>query len=69
MTKEEFLAIADARYDAIKALEKQGNFYDFEKEFDRLWVEHGRDVMQKVIGDGPLDRRKKKAFGHGTDQS
>lgn len=60
MTKEEFLAIAATRYDSIKALETKDNFYDFEKEFDRLWVEYGRDVMQKAIGEGPADRRKKK---------
>ena len=68
MTKEEFLAIAAARYDSIKALETKDNFYDFEKEFDRLWVEYGRDVMQKAIGDAPADRRKKKASGRATDQ-
>jgi hypothetical protein len=38
MTKEEFLAIAAARYDSIKALETKDNLYDFEKEFDRLWA-------------------------------
>lgn len=60
MTKEEYLVIAAARYDSIKALETKDNFYDFQKEFDRLWVEYGRDVVQKAIGDGPADRRKKK---------
>ncbi len=44
MTKEEFLAIAAARYEALKGLERHGNFYDFEKEFDSLW---GRCCMNK----------------------
>ena len=60
MTKEEFLAIAAARYEALKGLEQHDNFYDFEKEFDRLWIEFGRDVMEKTLGDMPTDRRKKK---------
>ena len=32
MTKEEFLALAAARYDAINALQEHDNFYDYEKE-------------------------------------
>ena len=68
MTREEFHAIADARYDSIKALETKDNLYDFEKEFDRLWVELGGDVIQKAIGDAPGDRRKKKASRRDTDR-
>ena len=60
MTKEEFLAIAGQRYDALQALNKLDNFYDYEKEFVSILHDFGREVLQKNIGELPGDKRKKK---------
>jgi uncharacterized membrane protein len=60
MTKSEFLEIMSQKWDDLEKLQKQSSFYEYEKEFDELWVSSGRDVLEaginKVIG----DRRKKK---------
>ena len=60
MDKKEFLALAEARYEALQALNKLDNFYDYEKIFVELWQELGREVLEKNIGSVPKDRRKKK---------
>lgn len=49
MTKEEFLQLATSRYDELKFLEKHDNFYDYEKEFNRLWQEYGRNCMEQLL--------------------
>lgn len=59
MKKEKFLALAEQRYDALRSLNQVGNFYDYEKQFVKLWQELGRDVLEKNIGVVPMDRRKK----------
>lgn len=59
MTKEEFLLKAASRYDELSALNKINSFYDYEKEFDRIWSELGKDVLQQNISNIPGDRRKK----------
>ena len=60
MTKEEYLTLAAARYDELQGLNKIDNFYDYEKEFEKIFNELGRAVLEKNIGDVPADRRKKK---------
>lgn len=60
MTKEEYLAAAAARYEELQALGKLDNFYDYEKEFVRIWQDLGREVLEKNLGEQPKDRRKKK---------
>lgn len=62
MTKEEFLQIAGSRYDELDALKQHDNFYDYEKEFDRLWQELGRTCMEHQMNASSktTDRRKKK---------
>lgn len=60
MTKEEYLAIASEKYDALQALNKLDNFYDYEKEFDKLLNELGRMLLEKNLGELSADRRKKK---------
>lgn len=60
MTKEEFLAIAGKRYDALQALNKLDNFYDYEKEFVVILQDLGREVLEKNIGELSADKRKKK---------
>ena len=47
MEKEEFLALAESRYDALRKLNKGNvNFYDLEVEFAKLWQEVGRKVLE-----------------------
>jgi len=60
MTKEEYLAIASEKYDALQALNKLDNFYDYEKEFEKLLKELGRTLLEKNISELSADRRKKK---------
>jgi mannitol/fructose-specific phosphotransferase system IIA component len=60
MTKEEYLAIAAAKYDELQALNKIDNFYDYEKTFEKIWIDTGRAVLEKNISDLPADWRKKK---------
>lgn len=60
MTKEEFLAIAGERYDALQALNKLDNFYDYEKEFVAIMQALSREVLEKNLGELSRDKRKKK---------
>ncbi len=60
MTREEYLAIASEKYDELQALNKIDNFYDYEKEFEKILKELGRTVFEKSLSDLPADRRKKK---------
>ena len=60
MTKEEYLALASDKYDALQALNKIDNFYDYEKEFEKLLKELGRTLLEKNISELSADRRKKK---------
>jgi hypothetical protein len=60
MTKEQYLALAAERYDELRALNKIDNFYDYEKEFEKIFNELGRAVLEQNISEVPADRRKKK---------
>ena len=45
MTKEEYLSLASEKYDELQALNKIDNFYDYEKEFEKLLKELGRTLF------------------------
>ncbi len=60
MSKEEFLAVAEQRYDALQELNQLDSFYNYEKLFLELWPDLGREVLEKNLGPVPLNRRKKK---------
>lgn len=60
MTKEEYIALASSKYDELKSLQGKDNFYDYEKEFDEIWRDLGRSVLEKNLGEVGEDRRKKK---------
>lgn len=60
MTKEEYLALASEKYDELQALNKIDNFYDYEKEFEKLLKELGRTLLEKNLSELSADRRKKK---------
>lgn len=61
MTREEFLELAEQKWEQIQA-QKSGSasFYDYEKGFDELWTEFGREAIEGSIGKKSKDRRKKK---------
>jgi hypothetical protein len=62
MTKEEYLAIADSRYEELEKLQAADNFYDYEKGFDKIWQDSGRLYMESYLNETSKtqDRRKKK---------
>lgn len=60
MTREEFHQLADDRYDNLQALNKINNFYDYEKEFEHIWKDLGRVVLETNLSKLSADRRKKK---------
>ena len=63
MTKEEFLALAEQKWEAIqKKQEGKPSFYDYEKSFDDLWTEFGRQTLEGSLGKKGKDRRKKKSI-------
>jgi hypothetical protein len=59
ITKDNFLMLAEKKYEEIKKLEGTPNFYDYEKAFDEIWIEFGRTAFEKSISEVPKDRRKK----------
>jgi hypothetical protein len=60
MTESQFMALAQQRYAELQALNKIESFYDYEKEFDRIWRDLGKAVLEKNISEVPTNRRKKK---------
>lgn len=60
MTREEYHQLADQRYDKLRKLNKIDNFYDYEKEFEQIWKDLGRAVLESNLSKLPADRRKKK---------
>lgn len=59
MTKAEYIALAETRFEALSQLQKQTDFYSYEKEFDQIWTDLGRAVLEQTIGPIPKDKRKK----------
>ncbi len=60
MTEEEYIALARRKYHDLQQLKTQPTFYDYEKSFDQIWQDLGRQVLEKTLSDVPADRRKKK---------
>jgi len=60
MTEDEYIALARQKYHDLQQLKTQPAFYDYEKSFDAIWQELGRQVLEKNLSDVPADRRKKK---------
>lgn len=61
MSKEEYLALAEQKYNDLQSLKKEPTFYDYEKSFEQIWLDLGRQVLEKNLSEVPEDRRKKKA--------
>ncbi len=62
MTEAEFVALVKKRYAELQALNKIDNFYDYEKTFELLWRDLGREVLEANISEVPADRRKKNTY-------
>lgn len=60
MNKEEFLKLAEAKYEELRALNSEPTFLDYEQGFSELWAELGREVIQASLGTKGTDCRKKK---------
>lgn len=59
MSKEEYLALAAQRYESLKELENQPDFYRYEEAFDQIWTDLGLTVLESSISTVPADHRKK----------
>lgn len=62
MTEDDFLKLAQKKYQKLQSLQGIDNFYDYEKSFDLIWQELGREVLESSLGEVSSDRRKKKNF-------
>lgn len=61
MTKDDFIKLAETEYNKIAALKEEDSFYEYEKQFEEVWIDFGRRVFEKSISEVGEDRRKKKA--------
>ena len=61
MTEQEFINLAKEKYQELRSLKSEKSFYEYEKKFDELWVEFGRETLEKSISSTSQDRRKKKS--------
>jgi len=59
MTKQEFLALAADKYESLQKLNDNLNFYDYEKGFEQIWTDLGRNILEKNIGEIPQNHQKK----------
>lgn len=59
-TEEDYMALARQKYQDLKALKSKPTFYDYEKSFEEIWLDLGRQVLEKSLSDVPADQRKKK---------
>ncbi len=69
MSKEEYLAKAAARYEALEKLKEHKDFYSYEAEFDRIWTDLGREVLESSISKVLSNGRKKTLSGPATGES
>lgn len=60
MTKEECMALAEAKYQELQDLKSKPAFYDYEKSFVAIWQNLDRQVLEKSLSDVPRDQRKKR---------
>jgi hypothetical protein len=60
LTKEEYMALADQKYEQLHDLKNKTTLLDHEQAFETIWMDLGKQVLQKTISQPKLDRRKKK---------
>lgn len=59
LSEQEYVELARAKYTELKKLQEAKNFYEFEKRFDEIWTDLGKEVLEGSISEVPNDRRKK----------
>lgn len=62
MTKEEFLTIATEKYEKLQEINQINDFYHYEKAFEGIWNEFGRESLEKNISEVPKNHQKKTSF-------
>lgn len=60
MTKQEFISLCESRYPEVAKLDEIKDFYEYEKQFEKIMTELGRTLLERNISKVPADRRKKK---------
>ena len=61
MTKEEFISLALEKWEEIsKNEEHMESFYDYEKSFDEIWTDLGRQVLEGSLNKSSEDSGSKK---------
>ncbi len=60
MTKQEFLTLCEEKYPEVEKLNEIKDFYEYEKQFEKIMTELSRTLLQSNVSQVPADRRKKK---------
>jgi len=60
LTEDELVALTRQRYRQLQDLQKTNSFYQHEQQFETIWMDLGREVLEKTISEPPQNRRKKK---------
>ena len=68
MTKDEFLAISGEKYEKLQELNQIDDFYKYEKAFDAIWLEFGRQSLERNVGEVPKTIKKKTLYEPGTEK-
>ena len=53
MTREEFHALVDDRFDDLEGFQKEPTFLQYEQKFAQIWTGLGGDVLQDTVGQAP----------------
>ena len=68
MTQEEFVALSIEKYQKLQELNQLNDFYEYEKSFDTIWTEFGRQSFEKNMGDLPQNHQKKTVSEPDTEK-
>lgn len=60
MTKQEFITLCEEKYPQVEKLNEIKDFYEYEKQFEKIMTDLGRTLLENSISEVPADRRKKK---------
>ena len=66
MTKEDYLQLAESKWEALQSLQQEESFYEYEKRFDGIMQELSQELLERSISELPADRRRKKKRKHAT---
>ena len=59
MTQEEFVTLSIEKYQKLQELNQINDFYEYEKTFDTIWTDFGRQSLEKNMGELPQNHQKK----------